>query len=105
MGATYIRGGQPFHINRSTASNTLEEWPIERATAANWLWFKNTGANDIILSLERSAAETVPSVGVTVGTTVGVDDIYEGPAEISGFWTRSAVGVSAFQAIAYLRRG
>jgi hypothetical protein len=104
MSAMYIRGGLPIHVSRTTANNALEEWPIPGGQA-NFLIFRNTGANSILLSLNRQNAEAAAAEGYTVGTTLGVDDVLEVPAEIGSFWTLSAVGASSFDAIAFVRRG
>ena len=102
MAPQYLRGGVPRHYNRATANNVLEEWDLQRVGGvANYLRFSVTGANDIILSLDKSSAEASPSEG----TTVAAGATIELPAEIARFWTRSAGGASAFQAIAFIRRG
>jgi hypothetical protein len=100
MGATYLRGGLPIHINKSTGSNALEEWQIPKGQA-NTLLFRNSGANSILVSLDKDSADASPSIGYTVVAGQAI----EWPAEIGRFWTRSPAGVSSFEAIAFLRRG
>lgn len=98
----YLRGGLARHLNRATANNDQERWDIhgKLGGVANHLWFRNTGGNDIVLSLNRDDAAA--GVGITVASGGGTVSI---PAEVGAFWTLSASGASAFQAIAFVRRG
>lgn len=100
-GLVYTRGGIPLHVNRTTAVNTVEKWDWsaqDAGGAANWLWFKNTGVNATVLSFSR--AETDAGVGITLAAAA----VWEGPAEIGAFYTKSLLG-STFEAVVFRRRG
>jgi hypothetical protein len=89
-------------MNEATADNDLEKWSLQLlgGMAANYLWFRNTGGQDILLSL--NAADAAASIGMTVASGGGTVAI---PCELSAFWTISAGGASAFESIAFMRRG
>lgn len=102
MSAIYLRGGLPRHMNEATANNVLQKWDIHGryGGVANYLWFRNTGAADILLSLNRvDAAAGVGKVVASGGGTIAI------PAEAGAIWTLSAAGVSAFESIVFIRRG
>lgn len=94
----YIRGGLARHVNGS-ATSTLRKWPIPGGVS-NFLRFENTGANPIVLSLNKDDAEAATQQGVTVAAA----EVLELPAETANFWTKSTSG-STFQAVAFVRRG
>lgn len=93
----YLRGGIPVHVNQATAVATVQRWPFTGGVA-NYLWFKNTGAGPIVLSFTE--ADSIANIGVTVAAGA----VWEGPAEIAAFVTKSAAAQS-FEAVAFLRRG
>ena len=96
----WLAGGIPVHLNKATADDEIEEWDFKRlGGSTNHLVFKVTGANAIKLSLSKEAADA------SEGFDIAADPTLEIPAQIARFWTRSAAGVSAFQAIGFIKRG
>ena len=93
----YNRGGIPVHVNKTTAIATVENWTWNQGVA-NYFWFKNVGAAAVVVSFTEADA----SAGV--GITVAPSEVWEGPAEIAGFYTKSA-SAQPFEALAYIRRG
>jgi len=102
MSAISQRGGIPIHVNGTTGVATLQVWGWNQQGAAggptNHLWFKNVGAGPITLSLDLDSATA------SVGITLAAGAVWEGPAEVGTFWTRSA-GAQAFESVAFVRRG
>jgi hypothetical protein len=98
MAPIYIRGGLPAHVN-GTAQVAVLRTVIPEAVA-NYLWFRNNGANPITLTL---STEDDATAGIGVAVASGAT--WEGPAEIGFFWTKATGGASAFEAIAFRRRG
>lgn len=98
MAPTYLRGGLPQHINE-TATTAVLGWNIAIGTS-NYLWFKNTGSNLIVLTLtDKTDADAGLGISVEAGT------VWEGPAEIGSFCTKADGGISTFEAVAYRVRG
>lgn len=95
--ANYLRGGTPVHMNYSTGVGLVQQWVIPQ-DRANHLWFKNTGTGAIVLSF--SEADSTADRGITIAA----GDVWEGPAEIAEFFTKSAAAES-FEAVAFRRRG
>jgi len=98
MGAPYLRGGIPVHVNGTTVNPAaVEQWSWHEGVG-NYLWFKNAGTGPITLSFTQADADA------GVGITVANGTVWEGPAEIAGFYTKSAAA-QAFEAVAFIRRG
>lgn len=93
----YQRGGIPVHVNQATGVAVVQKWQWSGGIA-NHLWFKNTGAGPIVLSFVEADATA------NIGVTVAAGGVWEGPTEIGAFYTKSA-GASAFESVAFLRRG
>ena len=97
MSAIYVRGGIPKHVNGTTANPAaVEEWAL--GAPANFLWFRNAGTGAITLSFTKEDADN----GVGIDVAAGADRLL--PAEIGGFYTKSAAA-EAFEAVAFIRRG
>ena len=98
MAPLYLRGGIPLHVNATTANPAaVENWTWQEGVA-NYLWFKNTGGGALTLSFKQADAEA------DKGITLAAGDVWEGPAEIAGFYTKSAAA-QTFEAVAFIRRG
>ena len=96
-GLTYVKGGIPAHVNGTTAIATVEDWAWVGGVA-NYLWFKNTGAGAIVLSFVQADA------AAGIGLTLAAGEVWQGPAEIGKFYTKSAAA-RTFEALVFLRRG
>ena len=99
MAPQYHRGGIPQHINETALAASVTGWNVEKATA-NYLWFKVTGANPIVLTLTNKE-----DADNGIGITVANDAVWEGPAEIGSFFVKAVTANSAFQAVAFRVRG
>jgi hypothetical protein len=101
----YLRGGIPAHLNGTAVASApgipvrIEKTEAGRGVVsgvANSLFFKNTGATSLTLSLDAASSAS------GVGLTVGPGESWCGPAEIAQFWV---IGTATFEAIAFMRRG
>jgi hypothetical protein len=101
LGLLYTAGGIPFNLNKTTAVNVLEKWtwnPNQGGGVSNWLWFKNTGANPMTLSFTQADADA------GIGVTLAAGAVFEGPAQLGAFLTKSTLGTT-FESVLFLRRG
>ncbi len=91
------RGGIPYLVSETTSIAAVQQWEW-KGGIANYLWFKNLGAGDIVLSFTEDDAKAGK------GITIASGDVWEGPAETAQIFTKSAAA-QAFQAVAFIRRG
>jgi hypothetical protein len=100
VSAGYYRGGLPVHINRSTADDTPEKWMVvNKGGRTNRLLFRNSGMVPITIYFTDAAKDADTGYPVDVGQALDV------PVEVGWFWTRSPLGVGAFEALAFVIRG
>jgi len=99
MSAMYLRGGIP-RLMKGTAHTT--QWDRHEVPdgVCNSLVFKNSGGNPIMIALSKEDADLGVGYTVANGTTIG-----PWPAETGAIWTKSTGGDSAWEALAFVRRG
>lgn len=93
----FIRGGRPQHINATaTAAGTQQEWNIKAGPTVSLIINNNHGSTVLRVYLTDEAR--LADEGLDINPGFG----HEFPAEVTRFWTYTAVAGS-FQAIALCR--